>query len=647
MRLDKLTEIKRLVIYFFYDADGIVDRYVPYMLEDLKKNCSEIFVVCNGKLTPEGRDVFTEITPNILVRENKGFDVWAYKVALEQYGWDELEKYDEIIMMNHTIMGPVYPFAEVFQEMDKRDVDFWGITKHHKMKYDPFGKCKYKYIPEHIQSHFIAIRKPVLKSREFKYYWKELKEITAYDEAVCYHEAIFTKTFSDAGFKWEVYTDTTDLEGFTEYPLIMAPLRLIKEYRCPIFKRRSFFQEFSYLLSQTDGGQAKALLAYLQNETNYDVGMIWENILRTSNMAAIKNCLDLNYIVPETSCGKLVVQKKLALVIHAYFDDLVDYCYNYALSMPEYSDIYITVGSQKLKEKVEKRFTGGPWNRVKIIEIENRGRDVSALLVGAAKYILDYDYVCFVHDKKVTQLDLGIKGYTFSERCFRNLLGSKELVCNIISLFEGNPYMGMLCPPPPNHADYYPILGYEWGPNFELTKKLAEELGLKCPMSLNDEPIAPLGTMFWFRSAAMRPLLEKNWKYTDFPEEPVKTDGTMLHAIERIYPFVIQNSGFYCAWVMGHSYAQTEIQNLSYMLRTLNIQATKIYGNNSHDGLVRTMNYYCQQGNFGGSAVIPERGVRLQLKQKVREKMPKPIWKAAKWLYHLFGGKKWLDETLC
>ena len=47
MRLDQVKDIKRLVIYFFYDADGIVDRYVPYMLEDIKRNCSEIFVVCN------------------------------------------------------------------------------------------------------------------------------------------------------------------------------------------------------------------------------------------------------------------------------------------------------------------------------------------------------------------------------------------------------------------------------------------------------------------------------------------------------------------------------------------------------------------------------------------------------------------------
>lgn len=65
MKLDQKKTINRLVIYFFYDADGIVDRYVPYMLEDINKNCSELFVVCNGKLTPEGRKTFQKLTPNV------------------------------------------------------------------------------------------------------------------------------------------------------------------------------------------------------------------------------------------------------------------------------------------------------------------------------------------------------------------------------------------------------------------------------------------------------------------------------------------------------------------------------------------------------------------------------------------------------
>ena len=44
------NDVKRLIIYFIFDKNGIVDDYITYMLEDLKKNSTEIAVVCNGKL---------------------------------------------------------------------------------------------------------------------------------------------------------------------------------------------------------------------------------------------------------------------------------------------------------------------------------------------------------------------------------------------------------------------------------------------------------------------------------------------------------------------------------------------------------------------------------------------------------------------
>ena len=90
---------KRLAIYFFYDRRGVVDGYVPYFLNDLKKNVSEIMIVCNGKLDIAGKEKLEQYG-KVLVRENKGFDVWAYKTALETYGWDKLEEFDEVIMLN-------------------------------------------------------------------------------------------------------------------------------------------------------------------------------------------------------------------------------------------------------------------------------------------------------------------------------------------------------------------------------------------------------------------------------------------------------------------------------------------------------------------------------------------------------------------
>ncbi|MCI9530079.1 MAG: rhamnan synthesis protein F [Angelakisella sp.] len=637
MKLEQKETINRLVIYFFYDADGIVDRYVPYMLEDINKNCSELFVVCNGKLTPEGRKTFLKLTPNLMVRVNIGFDVWAYKEALEHYGWEKLAEFDEVVLMNHTIMGPVYPFSEMFEEMNRRDLDFWGITKFHKMMSNPYN-TPYGYLPEHIQSHFIAVRSPMLQSKEFHRYWEERPEIKSYADSVGKHESLFTKAFSDFGFTWDCYINPEKIEKFTHYPLMIMPKNLIEKHRCPIFKRRSFFQPCSDLISFSDGNQGVELLNYLRDKTNYDVSMIWENILRTNNMADIKNSLSLNYILPLNSSSEWPKDQRIALIIHSYFDDLIEYIFQYALSMPADSDIYITTDSVEKKQKIEEIFLHGPWHSIKVIQIENRGRDISSLLVGVKPYLNRYDYICFVHDKKVDYLDYGSKGFAFSERCFHNLLGSPQLVRNIVELFENNPYLGILCPPTPNHADYYSTLGCEWGYNYDNTKQLFDKLELNCPVEQGKEPVAPFGTMFWFRTTALRKLYQIDWEYSDFPKEPNNTDGSLLHAIERIYPFVAQDAGYYSAWVLSDYYAQTEWNHLSYMLRELNMRMFQAYGVSGFYSLTTTIDYYLFHQDTDG----PVPNIKFLLKRKLKSKIPKPIWNLMKKIYSFFGGKKWV-----
>ena len=54
----------------------------------------------------------------------------------------------------------------------------------------------------------------------------------------------------------------------------------------------------------------------------------------------------------------------------------------------------------------------------------------------------------------------------------------------------------------------------------------------------------PIGTMFWARSAALKPLFDLKLARDDYPPEPIPYDGTILHAIERLLPFVAQHAGY-------------------------------------------------------------------------------------------------------
>lgn len=630
----KLIEsINRLAIYFFYDADGIVDRYVPYMLNDLKKNCSDILVVCNGKLTSEGRKTFLSITPHLLVRENKGFDVWAYKTALEYYGWKKLSEYDEVVLMNFTLFGPLYPLSEMFEEMNQRDIDFWGVTKHHGFPFDPFGTIPCGYIPEHIQSSFICVRSSMLNSPEFHIYWETMDQVTSYAEAVGKHEAIFTQKFEDAGFQSAVYVQTDDLKEYTHYPLMLMPLELIKNRKCPVFKRKSFTNEYYEFLNASLGEPTIEMFGYIQNHMDYDLDMVWENLLRTDTMADIKNRMHLNYIFPKDRIqnSNSTAKLKTALVMHIYFEDQVESCLRYASSMPIDSDIYFTVCKRETRQALEQAMSILSPRKIQVIEIPNRGRDVSALLVGAAPFVYNYDLICFAHDKKTKQVKPYSVGMSFAYKCLENTLGSVEYVKNIIDVFEQEARLGMLMPPPPNHASYYGVIGTEWASNFENTKKLAKDLGLHVKIQIDKEPITPLGTMFWFRPKCLSALYEKNFHYDSFPEEPNQYDGTLLHAIERIYGFCAQNEGYYTGWCMNDQFAAIEMTNYHFMLREL---STALYSRIGFEENFSMMVHKIRNGKYISSRKI--------VKESIKRRIPTPIWSLCKKTYHLFGGKKWV-----
>ena len=630
-------EKKRLVIFFFYDKDGVVDDYIPYMLNDLKNDISELLIVCNGELDEKGRKKFEKLTQNILVRENKGFDVWAYKAGLEWYGWEMLAEFDEIILMNFTIMGPLYPFKEMFDVMDEKDIDFWGLTIHHGAEFDPFGKIELGYLPLHLQSHFIAIRKGMIKSNDFQTYWQKRPMITSYEEAICWHEAIFTKTFEDLGYLWDVYVDTRDLLGHSYYPLFTSAVELIKNRRCPVFKRKNFFANYYDLFDSTNGEPSMELFKYIKDNFSYDVNMIFDNILRTQNMADIKKCLHFNYILSDNirhNSSLVTSDKKIALVLFIYNEDLIGYCFKYACSMPITSHIYIITDCNEKKKNIETVFSVGKWSKIDIIVIENRGRDISALLIGTKDYIMNYDYVCFAHDKKLEELNFKIKGEEFLYKCYENILKNDVFVENIIDTFEKNPRIGLLVPPPPNFGEFYRIAGEtDWGGSYNDVKELSMRLGVEADFDIEKEPIAPFGNMFWFRPNSLKTLFAVNWKYEDFPKNSDIADDASMNAIERIYPFVAQHEGYYSAWLITDTFSRIEITNLYYMLRELKKAAFSIYGANTHYGLVSTMKErFHDEYNKAGDPKLSVLFKKL-IKGILKKMLPMPIYNKLKNIY--------------
>ena len=63
---------KRLGIFLFYDKDGVADRYIEYMLKDIRPCLDRLIVIANGKADENAVKMFESIADKVVIRENKG-----------------------------------------------------------------------------------------------------------------------------------------------------------------------------------------------------------------------------------------------------------------------------------------------------------------------------------------------------------------------------------------------------------------------------------------------------------------------------------------------------------------------------------------------------------------------------------------------
>ena len=564
---------KRLAIFCFYDSNGHAAKYIRPFLTDLMKNVTDLVVVANGKVDDEARAMFSQFTDRIIVRDNVGLDVAAYRQVMLTLGWPTLLSYDEIICLNDTVLGPGDPFKEMFAEMDSRKVDFWGITAYHEETVNG------QFIPTHLQAYWHAYRHSLVASRDFQEYWQNLPTWKSYADVTHKHEIPFTSYFAQRGYSWSAYIDQEQYADVSSYPLLYAPMQLIRDNRCPVFKRRSFFVDYGTYFDQTAGQPAMDLYEYLRDHTAYDTDLIWDAILPNYNIEDIRKAMHLTYVLPGQTVNPVVEPlPRSAFIFHIYFMDLLGETIRYLVNIPDSTDLYITTTEDKIRQIDQYLKSRGLTRTIHYLPVKNRGRDVSALLVGAAKVVLDggYDVVGFAHDKKSSQNQQtghhGSETQGFAYKLLENTLGSADYVRNILGLFAQNDRLGMVSPIPPYHALYFAhTLPADWGPNFENTKALVQQqLGLHVPMDNRKATMSAIGSCYWFRVDALRPLFAHGWHYEDFlPEGVMGADGSISHAIERANGYIAQSQGYYPAWVLNDRYARIELDSLLYSTNSL------------------------------------------------------------------------------
>jgi lipopolysaccharide biosynthesis protein len=229
---------------------------------------------------------------------------------------------------------------------------------------------------------------------------------------------------------------------------------------------------------------------------------------------------------------------KIAIITHLFYIDLASEFREYFQNIPFKFDLFITT-TKGSKEKLYKVFSKGTnnLNKLEIIEVPNYGFDIGPFLVEFKKHYPNYDYICKVHGKKSLQ-SLSLSYWRIY--LLNNLLGSEKIIREIINILENNKNIGILYPP-----NYYVVEESNrrdpWRRNWKNCKILAERM--KVDLDKNKDAEFPTGSMFWFRPGALKPLFSLDLKYSDFGKEN-RSDGTLAHAIERLFVVSVRRVGF-------------------------------------------------------------------------------------------------------
>lgn len=229
------------------------------------------------------------------------------------------------------------------------------------------------------------------------------------------------------------------------------------------------------------------------------------------------------------------VPPRIAVLLHAFHVDLLPEFRAYLDCIPFPADIFVSTDDAAKEQAAAACFADWTRGAVATLVVPNRGRDVAPKLVGFATVHDRYDYVLHLHTKRSahdSRLE-GWRGYLLE-----TLLGSPETVRGVFEAFARAPRLGLLAP---QHIDELrPWI--RWNTNFGAAELLARRMGFWLPRRA---PLDfPSGSMFWARTAALRPLLELELQFADFPEESGQTDGTLAHAIERLYLLACEKAGF-------------------------------------------------------------------------------------------------------
>ena len=274
-------------------------------------------------------------------------------------------------------------------------------------------------------------------------------------------------------------------------------------------------------------GFSEFLWLFEQGKGNFYQVPLYQALISDKKLQT-HNCIFLDSMTK----NEVLLKKKYAIHLHLFYIELAGEFVEYFSDLPKNFDIYVTHINSDDHAIILDLFSTCGANNVYVKQVENQGRDIVPLFASLKDEILqgEYDFIGHFHTKKSLEISETM-GDQWRKFLMNTLVGNNSNSSNVLSLFI-NEKIGLIFA-----EDRHCV---NQGQNHKYITEVCNNLKIDVP---EDTFIFPLGTMFWARIEALRPLF--NLDYSNYnTEEPLPYDGSHLHAIERLLPAVTISSGF-------------------------------------------------------------------------------------------------------
>ena len=221
---------RRTAVFASFSGDGRIKETVLYYLRGLRDVVDNVVFIANCPVFPEEAAKLDGLVRIAVFRNHGCYDFGSYRI-----GWNEAKALgllepdvcDELVVCNDSCYGPVFPFQEVFGEMERRRavrrVDFWGmsLSRHYNRLFIP--------------SYFYVFGPAVLEGGELDRWFDRLEPCRDRGQVVVNCETRLTEYLLHAGYLCdglvpESFRRTRNADA------IKFPLTTLREFRDPLVK---------------------------------------------------------------------------------------------------------------------------------------------------------------------------------------------------------------------------------------------------------------------------------------------------------------------------------------------------------------------------------------------------------------------------